>query len=145
MNWTMPEAIVSTSEAFALFDKNGDGKIEKDQIGDLLRVCGKNPSMAEVAEITDKMSGPVDLETFKSILNRPQGFAPMPSLSEFIKGFQVFDKENTGKIGFGELKYLLTDLGEPLSEAELKDVLETVPVQDGKVDYKEFIKTIMAG
>lgn len=38
-------------EAFALFDKKGSGTIASENLGDLLRALGQNPTQAEVAEL----------------------------------------------------------------------------------------------
>ena len=43
---------------------------------------------------------------------------------EFIRGFQVFDKEGNGFIGAGELRYVLTQLGEKMSEEEVDELLK---------------------
>ena len=42
-------------DAFALFDKRGDGKIDSDQIGDVLRALNLNPSQAEVLKIVQEI------------------------------------------------------------------------------------------
>ena len=42
-------------DAFALFDKRGDNKIDSDQIGDVLRALGLNPSEAEVKKIVQEV------------------------------------------------------------------------------------------
>lgn len=47
---------------------------------------------------------------------------------EFIRGFQVFDKDGTGQIGVGELRYVLTSLGEKLSDEEVDELLKGVSV-----------------
>lgn len=47
---------------------------------------------------------------------------------EFVRGFQVFDKEGTGYIGVGELRYVLTSLGEKLSDEEVDELLKGVTV-----------------
>jgi calmodulin len=47
---------------------------------------------------------------------------------EFIRGFQVFDKEGNGYISEGELKYVLTSLGEKLSNEEVEELLKGVQV-----------------
>ena len=39
------------------------------------------------------------------ILQRPNGFAPLGTVEEFVEGFQVFDKDRTGYISAGELRY----------------------------------------
>jgi len=47
----------------------------------------------------------VDFESFLKILNRPNGFRDPGEPQEFVRGFQVFDKDMTGYIGVGELRY----------------------------------------
>jgi calmodulin len=50
-------------------------------------------------------------------------------IDEFIKGFQVFDKAGNGFIGAGELRYVLTQLGEKMSDEEVDELLKGFPVQ----------------
>ena len=47
---------------------------------------------------------------------------------EFIRGFQVFDKEGNGFIGAGELRYVLTQLGEKMSDEEVDELLKGVQI-----------------
>ena len=47
----------------------------------------------------------VDFDSFLKILNRPNGFRDPGDPEEFTRGFQVFDKDMTGFVGVGELKY----------------------------------------
>ena len=68
----------------------------------------------------------VDYATFLNILNRPGGFKAAGTAEEFIRGFQVFDKTVNGTIGAGELRYVLTSLGEKLSDAEVDELLKGV-------------------
>lgn len=42
-------------DAFSLFDKRGDGKIDSDQIGDVLRALNLNPTEAEVKKIVQEI------------------------------------------------------------------------------------------
>lgn len=89
----------------------------------------------------------VDYKSFLTILNRPDGFKPAgtpgmrslvthvchylpPSASaeEFVRGFQVFDKEGNGFIGAGELRYVLTQLGEKMSDEEVDELLKGVQI-----------------
>lgn len=49
--------------------------------------------------------GSVDFESFSKILNRPGGFRDPGQPEEYCRGFQVFDKDMTGFIGVGQLRY----------------------------------------
>lgn len=51
-----------------------------------------------------------------------------PTSDEFIRGFQVFDKDGTGYIGVGELRYVLTSIGEKLSDEEVDELLRGINV-----------------
>ena len=53
---------------------------------------------------------------------------PSPLADEFIKGFQVFDKTGKGLIGAGELRYVLTQLGEKMTDDEVDELLKGFPV-----------------
>jgi len=133
-------------DAFALYDRKGDGKIPTDKLGDMLRAVGQNPTQAEVAELVKSLNSETfTFDDFTKTANRPGGFKSLGDAEDYIRGFQVFDKENTGEIGVGELKYILTSMGESLSESEVKELLEGVKVgRDGNVNYTEFVKSILA-
>ncbi len=78
----------------------------------------------------------VDFESYVKIINRPDGFKPLGQPEDYIRGFQVFDKEATGFIGVGELRYILTSIGEKLTDAEVDELLKGVNVsKDGNVNY----------
>lgn len=132
-------------DAFALFDKRGNGRIPPEALGDLLRAVGQNPTLGEIDELERSLSGDFDFETFLKIVNRPDGFKSLGEPEDYIRGFQVFDKDGTGYIGVGELRYILTSLGEKLTDAEMDDVLKGVNVtRDGNVNYIEFVKSVLA-
>ena len=48
---------------------------------------------------------PVDFDSFSKVLNRPGGFRDPGEPEEYCRGFQVFDKDMTGFIGVGQLRY----------------------------------------
>jgi len=45
------QANTNYREAFSLFDKRGEGCVPLDCLGDLLRACGQNPTLAEIREL----------------------------------------------------------------------------------------------
>lgn len=140
----MPASEAETKEAFALFDKKGTGHISRESLGDLLRALGQNPTQAEVAELAASAPRDIDFATFSAILNRPGGFSPAGTAEDFIRGFRVFDKEGNGYIGAGELRYVLTSLGEKLSDEEVDELMKGVQIgSDGNIDYEKFVRSIL--
>jgi Ca2+-binding EF-hand superfamily protein len=45
------QASTNYKEAFALFDKRGNGRVTVDSLGDLLRACGQNPTLSEIKDL----------------------------------------------------------------------------------------------
>ncbi|CAG8507314.1 7959_t:CDS:2 [Paraglomus brasilianum] len=132
-------------ETFTLFDKKGAGTIPSETLGDVLRALGQNPTQTEVKELAESHGSEINFDEFVKVLQRPGGFAPAGTYEEFVDGFQVFDKKRTGYISVTELKYVLTNLGEKLSEAEVEDLLKDETIDDnGSINYHEFVKKILS-
>jgi Ca2+-binding EF-hand superfamily protein len=73
------------------------------------------PHLSEVEQGSGKANPrdlTVDFDTFSRILNRPGGFRDPGEPEEYCRGFQVFDKDMTGFIGVGQLRYSTFSLGE---------------------------------
>ncbi|GES74265.1 pre-mRNA-splicing factor ISY1 homolog [Rhizophagus clarus] len=132
-------------KAFKLFDKEGNDTIPSDALGDLLRALKQNPTNAKVAELVKGAGPKISFDKFLEILLRPDGFAPAATYEEIFEGFQVFDKDRTGYISVGEVKYVLTSLGEKLTEAEVDELIKIVNVdKNGNIKYEDFIKKILS-
>ncbi|KAB8224986.1 hypothetical protein BDV33DRAFT_164351 [Aspergillus novoparasiticus] len=137
-------ASTNYKEAFSLFDKRGSGKVSLESLGDLLRACGQNPTLAEIAELENSLGGDFDFESFVKVLNRPNGFRDPGEAEEYCRGFQVFDKDMTGFIGVGQLRYILTNLGEKMSDEEVDELLKAVDTSSGEINYTDLVRTILA-
>jgi Ca2+-binding EF-hand superfamily protein len=133
-----------------LYDKKGDGTIEPTSLGDLLRSIGFNPTQAQISEVLKQhQQKPISFDLFvgqivpsKTIsASKTQG-----NVEEFVQGFQVFDKDNNGLISSGELRYVLTSLGEKLTDDEVDELLKAAEIdKNGFVNYEHFVKTILSG
>ncbi|KAI0189718.1 myosin regulatory light chain cdc4 [Xylaria flabelliformis] len=143
-NYENHQASTNYKEAFSLFDKRGTGRVTLDSLGDLLRACGQNPTLAEIRDLERSVGGEFDFETFSKILNRPGGFRDPGEPEEYCRGFQVFDKDMTGSIGVGQLKYILTNLGEKMTDEEVDELLKAVDTSSGQVNYTDLVRTILA-
>jgi len=145
-NLQSSQASTNYKEAFSLFDKRGTGRVALESLGDLLRACGQNPTLAEIRDLEKQAGGDFDFDSFSKILNRPNGFRDPGEPEEYCRGFQVFDKDMTGFIGVGQLRYILTNLGEKMSDEEVDELLKGVNVDtsSGEINYVELVRTILA-
>lgn len=86
----------------------------------------------------------VDFDSFQKVLNRPGGFRDPGEPEEYCRGFQVFDKDLTGFIGAGQLRYILTNLGEKMTDEEVDELLKVVDTSSGEINYTgEFVSTTL--
>lgn len=83
----------------------------------------------------DSAIATVDFDNFQRVLNRPGGFRDPGEPEEYCRGFQVFDKELTGFIGVGQFRYILTNLGEKMSDDEVDELLKAVDTSSGELNY----------
>ena len=59
--------------------------------------------------------------------------------------FKVFDKDGNGFISAAELRHVMTNLGEKLTDEEVDEMIREADVDgDGQVNYDEFVKMMMA-
>jgi Ca2+-binding EF-hand superfamily protein len=58
------QASTNYKEAFALFDKRGNGRVTIDSLGDLLRACGQNPTLSEIRDLEKNVGGDCELTPF---------------------------------------------------------------------------------
>jgi myosin light chain 6 len=60
-----------------------------------------------------------------------------------ILGLKVFDKEQNGSISSAELRHLLTNLGERLSDEEVEQLLSSFEDKNGHINYEEWIRKLI--
>ncbi|KAJ0765006.1 putative EF-hand domain-containing protein [Helianthus annuus] len=59
--------------------------------------------------------------------------------------FRVFDKDQNGFIFASELRHVMTNLGEKLTDEEVDETIHEADVDgDGQTNYEEFVKVMMA-
>ncbi|XP_004429291.1 myosin light chain 6B [Diceros bicornis minor] len=137
-------------EAFELYDRVGDGKIQFSQCGDVMRALGQNPTNAEVLRVmgypkSDELkSRRVDFETFLPMLQAVAKNPDQGTYQDYLEGLRVFDKEGDGKVMGAELRHVLTTLGERMTEDEVESVLAGHEDINGCINYEAFLKHILS-
>uniref|UniRef100_A0A8R1DJK9 EF-hand domain-containing protein n=1 Tax=Caenorhabditis japonica TaxID=281687 RepID=A0A8R1DJK9_CAEJA len=115
-------------EVFAYFDSKGDERISVQQVGDVLRALGQNPTEAEIHRCIGSFDREARLSfedfvpIFQSVSKNRFVFydirkmcnsltsSEKHTVEEFVEGLSHFDKEGNGMINVAELRHLLTTL-----------------------------------
>jgi calmodulin len=67
------------------------------------------------------------------------------SEDEILEAFKVFDKDGNGFISAAELRHVMTNLGEVISDEEVHELIREADIDgDGQINYEEFAKVVMA-
>ncbi|XP_046582416.1 calmodulin-like protein 12 [Haliotis rubra] len=141
------EQIAEMQEAFGLFDKDGDGMITTKELGCVVRSLGQNPTEAElqemITELDENENGTLEFPEFLNMMSKRM--KEENPKEELYEAFRVFDKDGNGFISTAELRHVMTNLGETLSEEEAEEMIKTADQSgDGKINYEEFVKMMMA-
>ncbi|GLU19067.1 hypothetical protein SLE2022_353350 [Rubroshorea leprosula] len=134
-------------EAFSLFDKDGDGYISTKELGTVMRSLEQNPTEAELQDMINEadtdLSGTIDFPEFLNLLARKMKDTKMEE--ELKEAFRVFDKDQNGFISAAELRQVMTNLGEKLTDEEVDEMIREADVDgDSQINYAEFVKVMMA-
>lgn len=131
-------------DAFKMFDKNGDGAIDKSELRTVMASLGMNPTQREVEEMvreadTVNADGLIEFEEFVAFMkNRKKDKATEEA--ELREAFAVFDKNGDGTIERAELMKVMTELGEKLTAEEVDEMIREVDENgDGVISYDEFV------
>ncbi|KAF5891186.1 calmodulin isoform X1, partial [Clarias magur] len=133
------EQIAEFKEAFSLFDKDGDGTITTKELGTVMRSLGQNPTEAELQDMINEVdadgNGTIDFPEFLTMMARKM--KDTDSEEEIREAFRVFDKDGNGYISAAELRHVMTNLGEKLTDEEVDEMIREADVDgDGQVNYE---------
>jgi len=142
------EQIEEFREAFALFDKDGDGSITTKELGTVMRSLGQNPTEAELQDMINEVdadgSGTIDFNEFLAMMEK-KALNSGDTEEELKEAFKVFDKDGNGFISAAELRHVMTNLGEKLTDEEVEEMIREADMDgDGQVNYDEFVKMMLA-
>lgn len=138
------EALEEYKLTFDLCDREANGYISIQDVRKILRSIGRKISTGEIQQILREITG--NREVVNSV-NFKEFIAVMSVIitdcvpeDEMLLVFRQFDRDGDGYIGPQELRDLLLQLGEEISDAELEDMIREADRDgDGKVSYEEFV------
>ena len=134
-------------EAFEMFDVNKDGSISKKELEHILRSLNEDPDEEEIQQLLDEVdvdgNGEIDFEEFVALMGKRQKQIDLEA--EIVNAFKVFDKDENDLISITDLRHILSNLNEFMSEDEIDDMLfEADSDYDGFINYKDFLKNLMS-
>ncbi|CAG7865749.1 unnamed protein product [Brassica rapa] len=123
------------------------GCITTKELGTVMRSLGQNPTEAELQDMINEVdadgNGTIDFPEFLNLMARKM--KDTDSEEELKEAFRVFDKDQNGFISAAELRHVMTNLGEKLTDEEVDEMIKEADVDgDGQINYEEFVKVMMA-
>jgi len=126
-------------------DKEKTGFISVSDLESVVGTLGLNIGPEAIREMIDrfdlKRSGEIDFDEFVEMMaTTTRGGAPINEEEEIRQIFRVFDRNKTGFIDVDELRMVMKDLGENLSEEDLDAMMKEADVAgNGVISYDEFL------
>ena len=100
-------------------------------IYELLRTIDLESAIAQVREDLPKTGSEAKIKKLSKRL-------------KLMEAFKVFDKDGNGFISSVELRHVMTNLGEKLTDDEVDEMIREADVDgDGQVNYDEFVKMML--
>ncbi|KAM0940658.1 putative EF-hand domain-containing protein [Dioscorea sansibarensis] len=134
---------------FQMFDRNGDGRITKQELSHSLCRLGIDIPDPELAAMIDKIDingdGCVDVDEFGALYQTIMD--ERDEEEDMREAFNVFDQNGDGFITVEELRSVLSSLGlkQGRTVEDCRRMIKKVDVDgDGMVNFKEF-KQMMRG
>lgn len=121
-------------EVFSKFAKGGS--IGSNELPSACRAGGLNPSEADLTLWKQEARSGLDLSGFKKFMGRKFD-ETNDSAEEIVESFRAFDNAGNGTISVAELTHILTTMGEKLTKAEVKVLLDECDTDGGQIDYQQ--------
>merc|ERR1712039_479698 len=95
------------------------------ELGTVMRSLGQNPTEAELQDMINEVdadgNGTIDFPEFLSLMARKM--KDTDTEEELIEAFKMFDRDGTGFISAAELRHVMTNLGEKLTDEEIDEMM----------------------
>ncbi|KAI4458858.1 myosin light chain 1 3 [Holotrichia oblita] len=128
--------------AIEMFTDALTGKLDAMNLGDVLRVCGLNPSLDSLEKLgATKKAGEKMLtmdDITKAYIESKKDIKNQGCYEDFVECLKLYDKEENGKMIAAELSHSLLSLGEKLTDDQVDRLFtDCLPEEDddGMIEY----------
>lgn len=121
-------------QAFDLFDADGSGTIDGGELKIALRALGFEPTKEELKKLVadcDK-DGLLDFNDFLKIMSAKM--TGQDTKEDMLKAFELFDNDDSGKIGKHNVMKVAEELGLTQTEKRAKEQGLDLPITEWEVD-----------
>ena len=131
---------------FDMLDKDKDTKITTKELGNALRISGAAPSQQELEMIIQGLEESGNnlitfekfLALFEKLINNQD------SEEDIINEFKKMDKIGNGTISEKDLRDLMSNYGNALTQDEIEDVIQEANVdENGYINIENFTKILL--
>lgn len=129
-------------EVFSVFDKKGEGTIKTKYLKNVLKCLGQKPSHQDIDGMLNEIhlggKKEIGFDDFLTLVTKKMKQAN--EADKFREVFRMFDKEEKGFISACDLQYVMTNLGERLTDGELNNMMKEADTDgDGCITYDKFV------
>jgi len=149
-NFAPKEELNELKKIFFAFDKNGDGKISKEEF--VTGLSNNNDNLNSLLKDDDNIQGllkNIDQDNngyigFEEFLIASINKEKILTEKNLKMAFNVFDRDKSGGISQNELKFILGEYNVNAKEHLWKKMIQQIDLnQDGQISYEEFHKMMM--
>merc|ERR1712098_339025 len=139
------DEIEEIKEAFDMFDSDGSGSIEVAELKAAMTKLGFDGDNELATKMIDDLdadkSGEIEFDEFLDMMSAKM--PDDPTKDEVSKVFPAFDKNKSGVITKDNLKQVIRELGQTMSDDEIDELIEhTSSSNNGEVTLDDFYNII---
>ncbi|KAL9450822.1 hypothetical protein AB3S75_012541 [Citrus x aurantiifolia] len=140
------DQIAEFQEAFCMLDRDGDGCITIEELAVAIKSLDQNPTEEElrnmISEVDVNGNGTIEFGEFLNLMARKM--KENEAQEELKEAFKVFDKDQDGYISPNELRHVMMNIGEKVTDEELEQMVREADLDgDGQINYEEFARMML--
>ncbi|KRX11001.1 hypothetical protein PPERSA_03059 [Pseudocohnilembus persalinus] len=133
-------------QCFDLFVPDDSGTISTKELATIMRALEMNPTESELQDIINEVDQDgnmrIDFQEFLALMSRKM--KDIDTKTELQESFKTFDSDGNQFITALELKQVLQNQGENVTDEEVEEMIKEVDRdEDGMISYEEYVKMMM--